>query len=89
VECTSEEILYRHSQALEANLRSAEAIEFLERAHKEMMRKHDLIPADSPLRKTFLENIELHREIQIAYTAQKINEIPPLAAPPSEQEFTS
>ncbi len=67
VECTSEEILYRHSQALAANGRSEEAKEFLERAYKEMMRKHDLIPSDSPFRKTFLENIQLHVDIQNLY----------------------
>jgi hypothetical protein len=32
-----------------------------------MMRKHDLIPPDSPYRKSFLEGIALHREIQDAY----------------------
>jgi hypothetical protein len=70
VECTSEEIFYRHSQALAANERAEEAIEFLEQAYDEMMRKYELIPADSPFRRTFLENIELHRDIRIAYAAQ-------------------
>jgi hypothetical protein len=69
VECTSEEILYRHSLALSANDRSAEAMDFLQRAYDEMMRKHDLIPKDRPFRKTFLENIELHRAIRNAYAA--------------------
>ena len=71
VECTSEEILYRHSLALAAHERSAEAAELLERAYAEMMRKYELIPADSSFRKSFLENIELHREIQVAYGAQR------------------
>ena len=70
VECTSEEILYRHSQALAANGRSEEANELLERAYREMMRKHDLIPSDSPFRKTFLENIQLHRDIQNMYAGR-------------------
>jgi class 3 adenylate cyclase/multidrug efflux pump subunit AcrA (membrane-fusion protein) len=69
VECVSEEILYRHSRALAANDRADEAAEFLERAFEEMMRKHALIPKNSPFRKTFLENIELHREIPVAYAA--------------------
>jgi tetratricopeptide (TPR) repeat protein len=67
VECTSEEILHRHSQALAANNRADEATEFLERAYKEMMRKYDLIPEDSPFRKTYLENISLHKDILAAY----------------------
>ena len=70
VECTSEEILFRHSQSLIANNRVEEGVEFLNRAHKEMMRKHDLIPAESPYRKTYLENIQLHRDIQAAYARQ-------------------
>jgi tetratricopeptide (TPR) repeat protein len=67
VECTSEEILYRHSRALAANDRADEPTQFLERAYNEMMRKHDLIPVESPYRKTFLENIQLHKEISAAY----------------------
>jgi predicted ATPase/class 3 adenylate cyclase len=69
VECTGEEILYRHSQALAANVRDDEAIVYLERAHAEMMRKHDMIPADSNFRRTFL-NIALHREILDALAVQ-------------------
>jgi hypothetical protein len=69
VECVSEEILYRHSRALAANDRAQEATEFLERAFDEMMRKHELIPRNSPFRKSYLENIELHREIPVAYAA--------------------
>jgi len=34
------------------------------------MRKHDLIPTESPYRKTYLENIPLHQDIQAAYTKQ-------------------
>ncbi|MGB8984897.1 MAG: hypothetical protein WCC12_23735 [Anaerolineales bacterium] len=86
VECISEEILYRHSWALKANDRAAEAAEFLGRAHAEMMRKHDLIPPESPFRKTYLKNIQLHRDIQVAYAAQNTRAVPPLAVPFSEQE---
>ncbi len=70
VECTSEEIFFRHSQALAANGRDTEAAKFLQRAFDEMMRKHDLIPPDSQFRKTFLENIELHRDIRTEYAVQ-------------------
>jgi hypothetical protein len=35
------------------------------------MRKHDLIPPDSPFRRTYLENIPLHRDIRAAHTASK------------------
>jgi class 3 adenylate cyclase/tetratricopeptide (TPR) repeat protein len=69
VECTSEEILFRHSQALAANLRDDEAAVFLQRAYGEMMRKHDLIPAGSPYRRTYLD-IKLHRQILAAHEAQ-------------------
>jgi len=34
-----------------------------------MMRKHDLIPADSSFRRTYLENIALHQEILNSYNA--------------------
>jgi class 3 adenylate cyclase/multidrug efflux pump subunit AcrA (membrane-fusion protein) len=74
VECTSEEILYRHSLALAANDRPAEAREYLKRAHDEMMRKYNLIPSESPYRKTYLENIALHREIQRAYEEQLLSD---------------
>lgn len=67
VECTSEEILFRHSQALTANQHVDDGVEFLKRAYQEMMRKHDLIPAESPYRKTYLESIQLHQEIQAAH----------------------
>jgi tetratricopeptide (TPR) repeat protein len=88
VECVSEEILYRHAKALAANDRADEAEEFLEHAFEEMMRKHELIPADSPFRKTFLENIELHREIQLAYAAQHTGPASPPIPSRSNQERT-
>lgn len=86
VECTSEEILYRHSQALAANDRAEEALDFLQRAYEEIVRKYELIPANSPFRKTYLENIQLHREIQTAYAAQNTQAAPPLIAFPTNPE---
>jgi hypothetical protein len=88
VECFSEEIFYRHSQACAANDRESEATEFLERAYQEMMRKHDLIPPETPFRRTFLENIKLHLDIHLAYAAENPRAVPPLAAPPSSQQST-
>jgi predicted GNAT family N-acyltransferase len=70
IECTSEEILFRHSQALAANECLVEAADYLQRAYDEMMRKHALIPANSPFRSTYLENIALHREIRAAHAAK-------------------
>jgi predicted ATPase len=69
VECVSEKIFFHHSQALAANSHQSEASHFLQRAYAEMMRKHDLIPANSPFRDSFLKNISLHRQIQSAYQA--------------------
>lgn len=70
VECVSEKILFYHYQALAANGHQTEAIQFLQQAHAEMMRKHALIPANSIFRESFLDNISLHRHIQSAYQAQ-------------------
>jgi len=66
-ECVSEEVFYRHSLSLSANGRKDEAGEYLKKAYVEMMRKHNLIPEDSPYRKSYLENIRLHRAIQNLY----------------------
>jgi len=66
-ECTSEEVLYRYSQALRANQQPEEAQSFLEGAYTEMMRKHTLIPPSSPYFETYLK-IPLHGEIQTAVT---------------------
>ena len=88
VECTSEEILFRHSQALIANDRGAEGIEFLKRAYEEMMRKHNLIPIESPYRKTFLENIPLHQEIQAAYAKQTTSTAHRRSNPSSSQAYS-
>jgi predicted ATPase len=63
IECVSDEILYRHSMALRANNRQDEADEYLQKAYDEMMRKYDLIPSDSPFRRTYLQNISLHKNI--------------------------
>ncbi|MGE5222422.1 MAG: AAA family ATPase [Omnitrophica WOR_2 bacterium] len=67
VECVSEEIFFRHSLALKANGLRAESKDYLKRAYTEMMRKHDLIPPESPFRQTYLDNILLHRQIKEAY----------------------
>lgn len=66
VECTSEEIYYRHGLALAANGHLAEAADFARRAYDELLRKHALIPADSLYHQTYLENIEQHRAIRAA-----------------------
>jgi tetratricopeptide (TPR) repeat protein len=66
IECTSEGVLFRHSQALAANGRALEATEFARRAYDEMMRKQALIPPDSHYRQTYLDNIRLHQEIRLA-----------------------
>jgi hypothetical protein len=68
-ECVSEEILSCHSQALAANGYSEEAADFLRQAHREMMRKHDLIPPTTHFRQTYLKNIPLHRKIRTAHAA--------------------
>jgi hypothetical protein len=70
IECSSEEIYLRRSQALAAAGQDADAAQYLEMAHTEMMRKHAMIPADSHYRRTYLENIPTHREIRAAITAQ-------------------
>jgi len=70
-EITGEWIVYRMGQALIANGRRAEALPFIRRAYEEMMRKHDLIPEDSPYRQTFLENITHHRQILSAFRLLK------------------
>jgi class 3 adenylate cyclase/tetratricopeptide (TPR) repeat protein len=74
IECVSEEILWRHSQALAANGRYAEATGYRQQAYDETMRKHDLIPADTPFRHTFLENVPLHREICHLAEEQPVSE---------------
>ena len=67
IECVSEEIFFRRSLALQANGHSEQAADFLRRAHAELMRKFALIPTGSPFRKTFIEDIHLHRQIREAY----------------------
>jgi len=65
VECTSEEILYRHSVILESHQRLEEADNFMRQAHHEMMRKYQLIPPESGLGQKYLD-MPLHRRIQEA-----------------------
>lgn len=70
VECVSEEVLFAHSQALVANDHSDLAVRLLRRAYDEMMRKHALIPPESHYRRTYLEQIPLHRDIRNAYASR-------------------
>ena len=70
IECVSEEVFLRYSQALAANQQYDLAGRFLRRAYDEMMRKHTLIPADSHFRRTYLEQIPPHREIRAAYATR-------------------
>lgn len=72
IECTYEEVLYRRSQALRADGNEDEADDYLEYAYQEMMRKYEFIPPESNYRKTYLENITLHREIRSLYLGQQI-----------------
>ena len=67
VEATEEELLYTHHLALKASGAHAPAIEYLKRAYETMMRKHALIPEGTPYRRTYLENLTLHRELRAAY----------------------
>jgi predicted ATPase/class 3 adenylate cyclase len=66
-ECASEEIFFRHSLALEANGHEVGAQEYLKRAYTEMMRKLAFISTESHFRKTYLDNIGLHRTIRSLY----------------------
>ena len=68
-ECTSEEILFRRYGALLAAGQPEEAEHYLDLAYDEMMRKHALIPSDTPFYLTYLENIPLHRQILTTYAA--------------------
>ncbi|MGC9348621.1 MAG: hypothetical protein ACP5JG_10825, partial [Anaerolineae bacterium] len=70
IECVSEEVLFRYSQALAANQQQDLAVRYLRRAYDEMMRKQSLIPADSRFRRTYLEQVPLHREIRAAYASR-------------------
>ncbi|MCS7060557.1 MAG: adenylate/guanylate cyclase domain-containing protein [Anaerolineae bacterium] len=71
IECVSEEILFVHSQTLTAHGRMEEADDYLAQAYGEMQRKYSLIPPDSPYRRTYLENIALHRRIRAAYSVRQ------------------
>ncbi len=71
IECVSEEVLYRRGLALEANGQADEAAHMFQRAYNEMMRKHALIPNETVFKRTYLENIALHREIALRHQHQK------------------
>ncbi len=75
VECFSETILYRHSQALKVNGLLDESRGFTENAYAEMMRKHDLIPVKSPFRKTYLNQIKIHQQIREEYYLNAAEEL--------------
>jgi tetratricopeptide (TPR) repeat protein len=70
VECVSEEVLFRYSQALSANREQDLALRYLQRAYDEMIKKLEMIPLDSHYRKTYLEQIPLHQEIRAAYAVR-------------------
>lgn len=70
VECVSEEIFFRYSQALAANGDHDLALRYLRRAYDEMMRKQSFIPNDSHFRRTYAEQVPLHREIRAAYASR-------------------
>lgn len=63
IESLSEGILFQHSRALAANRLEEASMDYLRQAYDEMMRKHLLIPEQSPYFDTFLEMIPLHRQI--------------------------
>jgi class 3 adenylate cyclase/tetratricopeptide (TPR) repeat protein len=75
IECSSEALLYRHCQTLKANGFQEEAVEYLDKAYNEMMRKHDLIPAYSPFRKTYLHRFKLHQQIREDYFLKNTEEL--------------
>ena len=66
IECSTEKIYFVHSQVLAGNHRQAEANEFLEKSYAEMMRVYEFIPRENYYRKTYLENIDIHRKIRAA-----------------------
>ena len=72
IECLSEEIYFRHALALSANGNLESAGDFLQRAYDEMMRKYALIPEGHAFRKTYIENIPLHRQIRGGQQAAKV-----------------
>ena len=60
----------QHNLALAANGQRGEAKEFIRQAYDEMMRKYELVPAESEFRHTYLDHIRLHRDIQSAYSGE-------------------
>jgi len=67
IECVSEEVFFRHNQALAANGKHDLALRYLQRAYDEMMNKLEMIPNDSYFRKTYVDQIPLHQEIRAAH----------------------
>jgi class 3 adenylate cyclase len=68
IECSAQEIFYRHSLCLGVNGDPSGAEKFLRKSFAEMMRKHGMIPADSPYSISYLQNIRLHEEIKTAHS---------------------
>ena len=66
IECSTQKIYFVHSQVLAANHLKTESNEFLEKAYAEMMRVYEFIPKENYYRKTYLENIDVHRKIWAA-----------------------
>jgi class 3 adenylate cyclase len=63
IECTSEEIFYRHGLALRENNKLNESMKYIEKAQAEILRKFNLIPDNwENYRKTYLE-LPLHQAI--------------------------
>ena len=67
IECTSEEVLFVHSQVLAENAYLEESNNFLSRAYVEMERKLNLIPPGNYFHRSYLENIPIHREIRVSF----------------------
>ncbi len=67
IECTSEEVLFRHGIILRENGRLDEGAQYQQKAYAEMMRKHAFIPQESEFRGTFLQN-PLHQQIQAVFS---------------------
>jgi tetratricopeptide (TPR) repeat protein len=82
IECASEEIYLRHSLALAANQRQEEADQYMDLAYAEMIRKYEMIPVESPYRRTYMENIASHREIRARHTANTLAKINNTRIPP-------
>lgn len=66
IEVVSEEVLFTHGLTLRENGHLEEGNSFIIEAHKEWIRKFNLIPAGSEYRETY-QQMRLHQEIEAAY----------------------